>query len=111
MPFAQYFPRSLSANGINAHAPSSPGVYGYSNSREGVYPGQTDNLRAELHQHLFDSASPESGRGPTGDPLESGAEKQYPVRLERLILEHAPGHRQGQRDIDDSALTGGPRAA
>ena len=46
MPFAQGFPRQLIGSAIMTYAPSAPGIYGISNSREWIFVGETDDIRA-----------------------------------------------------------------
>jgi hypothetical protein len=71
-------------------APASPGVYGLSNSREWIYIGATDNIKARLQEHLVGTNTLVSARGPTGFFFELCALNECAALQSRLIHEFEP---------------------
>ena len=90
MPFDPYFPRPLITSSIMMYAPSAPGVYGISNSREWIFVGEADDIRAALLKHLEDPNTPYMRRLPTGFVFEICEPASRAVRLDRLVLEYEP---------------------
>ena len=90
MPFDQGFPRQLIGSAIMTYAPSAPGVYGISNSREWIFVGETDDIRAALLKHLQEPDTPQMRRQPTGFVFEVCERASRSARLDRLVLEYEP---------------------
>jgi hypothetical protein len=90
MPFENVVPRSFTLASIGGYAPAVPGVYGISNSREWIYIGQSDNIRAALSQCLGSSGSAMMGRAPTGFVYEACSQDRQRERCDRLIVEYSP---------------------
>ncbi len=90
MPFARFFPRTLTALAIHQNVPASSGVYGISNAREWLYIGQTDDLQGSLLAHLEDLGTPLMKQLPTGFVFELCEAAGRPARHGRLIREYKP---------------------
>lgn len=90
MPFEQFIPRPLKPRSVWADAPASSGVYGISNSREWLYIGETDDIRASLLGHLQESDSALMKKCPTGFVFELCGPGRRMVRRKRLITEYEP---------------------
>lgn len=90
MPFEQTIPRSFNPDAVQMYAPASAGLYGISNSREWIYIGEAENIRAALLAHLQDLGAPLMKRQPTGFVFESSNGPGRAMRQDRLILEYEP---------------------
>lgn len=90
MPFDQVMPRQLIGSAIMTYAPSASGVYGISNSREWIFVGEADDIRAALMQHLKEPHTPQMRRMPTGFVFEVCERASRCARLDRLVLEYEP---------------------
>ncbi len=90
MPFEQFTPRSFTAGGVRAHAPTGSGVYGISNAREWIYVGAADNIQTALLDHLQDLDAPLMKRQPMGFVFEVCDRVRRSVRQDRLIVEYEP---------------------
>ena len=96
MPFERVFPRSFSAQTVNAEAPAMSGVYGISNAAQWIFIGETDNIQAALMTHLREPANILQDRQPTGFVYEVCDRAQRPARLDCLVREYEPVcNRQG----------------
>ena len=90
MPFDKFFPRQLIGPSIMTYAPSASGVYGISNSREWIFVGEADDIRAALLKHLQEPDTPQMRRLPTGFVFEICERVSRSARLDRLVLEYEP---------------------
>jgi hypothetical protein len=90
MPFEQTIPRPFNLNSVQVYAPNSAGLYGISNSREWIYIGEAENIRAALMAHLEDASAPLMKRQPTGFVFEATNGPGRAIRQDRLILEYEP---------------------
>ena len=89
MPFNQLIPRPLVASAIEIYAPSTSGVYGISNSREWIFIGETDDIRAALLRHM-QPETPEMKKKPTGFVFEVCDRQTRSARKDHLVLEYEP---------------------
>jgi hypothetical protein len=89
MPFNQLIPRPLVASAIEIYAPSTSGVYGISNSREWIFIGETDDIRAALLRHM-QPETPEMKKKPTGFVFEVCDCQTRSARQDRLVFEYEP---------------------
>ena len=102
MPFEPFYPRKFSSASIAMYAPSQPGVYGLSNSRQWVYIGEADNIRAALLKQLEQRDSSILRMNPTGFVFEICKAGARSGRQDQLIQEYAPvcnfesAHRRGE---------------
>lgn len=90
MPFNNFEAYTFSRASVERLAPASSGVYGLSNSREWVYIGSTDNIRAALLEHVDGFNLPVSERNPTGFSFELCPPSTRIARQDRLIHEMEP---------------------
>lgn len=90
MPFEYLTPRLFTSAAIQMYAPSSPGVYGISNSREWIYIGEAANIQNALLTHLESAHTPLMKREPTGFVFEVCEGPRRPLRQDRLVLEYEP---------------------
>jgi excinuclease UvrABC nuclease subunit len=90
VPFDPYFPRPLIMSSVMTYAPSAPGVYGISNSREWIFVGQADDIREALLKHLQEPDTPQMRRLPTGFVFETCERAIRSTRVDRLVLEYEP---------------------
>jgi hypothetical protein len=67
-----------------------PGVYGLSNSREWVFVGVADDIRAALLIHLQEGNTTLKSRAPTGFTFEICHPSQRLARASRLMTELSP---------------------
>jgi hypothetical protein len=90
VPFENSLAHAFTAGSIRAHAPTLPGVYGISNSRQWIYIGHTDNIQGTLFSHLQERESQVGRSRPTGFVFELAWPEQQNERCGRLIREYAP---------------------
>lgn len=90
MPFENSLAHAFTPGSIRAHAPTLPGVYGISNSREWLYIGSTDNIQGTLMAHLQERESNVVRSLPTGFVYELARPEQQSDRCGSLIREYAP---------------------
>ena len=90
MPFENSLAHAFTPGSIRAHAPTQPGVYGISNSREWLYIGYTDNIQGTLMEHLQERESSLVRSLPTGFVYELALPEQQSDRCGSLIREYAP---------------------
>lgn len=90
VPFIPFYPRKFSAASVVMYAPSLPGVYGLSNSREWVFIAETDNIRSALIKQLEQADSAVRKMNPTGFVFEVCSASARAVRQDRLIHEYGP---------------------
>jgi hypothetical protein len=105
MPFENCNARVFCNVSIERDAPAVSGVYGISNAREWIFVGETDNIKAQLMEHLQESNSYLTERNPTGFAFEICASHNRIARQNRLILELEPicNRRIEQRRPDRAA--------
>ncbi|HWC97714.1 MAG TPA: hypothetical protein VG456_13210 [Candidatus Sulfopaludibacter sp.] len=102
MPFEQHGNRSFTFASITRNAPSAPGVFGLADSREWIYVGDADDIRAELlnhlnHPHEFLKAHP-----PSGFTFEVCSPSQRGERRSQLVEELAPSANRLVGKLSDS---------
>jgi hypothetical protein len=90
MPFNPFIPRPLVRSAIETCAPRAPGVYGISNSREWIFIGETDDIRATLLKHMQQPETPEMKKKPTGFVFEVCDRQTRSARKDHLVLEYEP---------------------
>jgi hypothetical protein len=90
MPFANFAPYSFSPASVRNNAPAASGVYGLSNSREWVFVGESEDIRAALLAHLLESHTRLKNSAPTGFTFELCATSGRAARQDRLVLELEP---------------------
>jgi hypothetical protein len=90
MPFEYTVPHAFSMVSVRAHAPSAPGVYGISNAREWIYIGETDNIQAQLLDHLSASGTAIKAHAPTGFSYEICEYHARSGRHDRLVVQYDP---------------------
>jgi len=90
MPFENMMPHALSNMSVMAHAPAAPGLYGLSNASEWIYIGVTNNIQAQLIEHLREQGTPVMLRRPAGFTYEICARDRQSARHHRLCAEYAP---------------------
>jgi hypothetical protein len=90
VPFENSLAHAFTAGSIRAHAPTLPGVYGISNSRQWIFIGYTNNIQGTLISHLHETDSQLVRNRPTGFVFELAWPEQQNERCGRLIREYAP---------------------
>lgn len=90
VPFEEYIPRPFTVSCVRAFAPTAPGLYGITNSREWIYIGVADNIQAALLIHMNELETSLMQRGPKGFVFELCERALSPSRHDRLILEYEP---------------------
>lgn len=90
MPFQNCAGRSFKASAIRREAPASSGVYGLSNARQWIYVGETDDIQAQLLQHLEETNPFLNDGRPTGFNFEICSPGRRAARQRQLILELDP---------------------
>jgi hypothetical protein len=90
MPFDNPIPHAFSAASVRGYAPSVPGVFGISNSREWILIDQSDNIRESLSQYFNGSNPDVMKRMPTGFVYEACGANVQRARRDRLVAEYAP---------------------
>ncbi len=89
MPFVPFYPRKFSSSSVSLNAPSAPGVFGITNSREWLMIGEADDIRAALLNQLAQSSLLRS-MDPTGFVFEVCQASVRSARHKRLIEEYRP---------------------
>jgi excinuclease UvrABC nuclease subunit len=97
VPFEQGAPSSFTAVSIQNNAPDSSGVYGLSNSREWIFVGEANNIRAALMEHLREAKSLELSRRPTGFSYEISHATKRVARKNELMRELTPAATASRR--------------
>ncbi len=97
MPFEQGAPSSFTAISIQNNAPDASGVYGLSNSREWLFIGETNNIRAALMEHLREANSSGIARRPTGFSYEISPPGKRLARKNVLVRELTPAEATTRR--------------
>ncbi|HTX36086.1 MAG TPA: hypothetical protein VME43_13740 [Bryobacteraceae bacterium] len=99
MPFENHHGnRSFSLISIYKNAPAASGVYGISNAREWLYIGETDNIQAELVNHLQQPDPFLAEKEPSGFTYELDSPERRLERQRQLIFELRPiGNRRAAR--------------
>lgn len=90
MPFEPFYPRKFSVASVSMYAPNQPGVYGLSNSRQWVFIGEADNLRAALLDQLDRGDEAIRRLSPTGFVFEVCHQGVRATRRDRLVTEYSP---------------------
>ena len=90
MPFEGSLAHAFTVGSIRAHAPTSGGVYGITNSTEWLYIGYSDNIQGALMTHLQDRGSRLALCRPAGFVFESSWGERQVDRCQRLIHEYTP---------------------
>ncbi len=75
---------------VRNNAPAASGVFGISSSREWIYIGETDDLRRQLLEHLFEANTFLKARVPTGFTFEICAPESRVARQSALVRELRP---------------------
>lgn len=83
MSFAECAARAFTAISVRKNAPESPGVYGLSNSKEWIFIGEANDIRARLLEHLEETNTALAHQRPTGFAFE----------------ECSPGNRFSRKDV------------
>jgi hypothetical protein len=91
MGFQNAVVRVFTADSIARTAPTSPGVFGISNSREWLYVGAADNIQAQLLDALHSSLLRDEPT-PAGFSWEACAPVNCTARCHALIVELHPIH-------------------
>jgi hypothetical protein len=90
VPFENSLAHAFTTGSILAHAPTLPGVYGISNSRQWIFIGYTENIQGTLMSHLQETDSQLVRSRPTGFVFEIAWAERQSERCGRLIREYAP---------------------
>lgn len=90
MPFKQHGGRAFTATSVETNAPSAPGIYGLSSAREWVYVGGSDDIKAQLLEHLREKNTFLTERNPTGFTFELCGDGDRIRRQNQLVLELEP---------------------
>lgn len=90
MPFEPFYPRKFSLASVAMHAPNQSGVYGLSNSKQWVFIGEADNIRAALMAQLERGDEAIRRLEPTGFVFEVCPITIRSARRDRLIVEYSP---------------------
>lgn len=90
MPFEQGAPSSFTAISIQNNAPDCSGVYGLSNSREWIFVGEANNIRAALMDYLRQVNASDTDRRPTGFSYEMAPPNKRVARKNALVRELTP---------------------
>lgn len=90
MPFAECAARSFTVPSVQNNVPESSGVYGLSNSREWLFVGQGDNIRAHLLEHLKEVGTLLTAHNPTGFVFELCLPGERISRQDALVRELEP---------------------
>jgi hypothetical protein len=97
MPFEQGAAASFTAISIQNNAPDSSGVYGLSNSREWIFIGEANNIRAALMDFLREVNSSGAARRPTGFSYEMSSPGKRVARKNELARELTPAEVSSRR--------------
>jgi hypothetical protein len=87
--------RSFTAVSIQKNAPDCSGVYALSNSREWLFVGDADDIRARLMEHLAEAGASVAARRPTGFTFEICSPGKRDSRRAELVRELAPHSDRG----------------
>jgi excinuclease UvrABC nuclease subunit len=90
MPFAECAARSFTVVSIQNNAPEASGVYGLCNSREWLFVGESNNIRAHLLQHAKEGGTALRAKNPTGFTFEICSPAERLHRLDVLVRELEP---------------------
>ena len=90
MAFAECAARSFTAISIRKNAPDCSGVYALSNSREWVFIGEANDIRARLMEHLGEIGTSLTARRPTGFTFEICSPATRLSRRAELVREFEP---------------------
>lgn len=90
MAFSQPIPRPFNERGIWNYAPAASGVFGITNSREWVYVGAAEDIRATLLKLESGADSQVSGSLATGFVFEACNSELRTDRMEQLRSEYNP---------------------
>lgn len=96
MPFEKLIPHAFSAASVRGYAPAVPGIFGISNSREWIFIGESNDIRASLAQYFSVGDPDVMKRMPTGFVFEACAPDRQRARKDRLVAEYAPICNSGQ---------------
>lgn len=90
MPFEPFYPRKFSLASVSMYAPGQSGVYGISNSRQWIFIGEADNIRAALLNQLDRGDEAVRRLEPTGFVFEVCSPTVRSSRRDRLVAEYSP---------------------
>jgi excinuclease UvrABC nuclease subunit len=90
MAFTECAARSFTAVSIQKNAPDCSGVYALTNSREWVFVGEANNIRARLMEHLAETGTSLTARKPTGFTFEICSPADRLGRRAQLVREFSP---------------------
>jgi len=90
MPFLEVAGRCFTAVSVQKNAPELSGVYGLSNGREWLFIGESNNIRAQLLEHLRQVSTVLDNQKPTGFTFELCPPGERISRQNALIRELAP---------------------